>query len=327
MRKLLVTGICILLTACIKPIAPSQYQLEPEEVLRKAAAATKSLDSAQYTANADFDAQKSKSWSATGTARMDGILRGAGDQMRMQMDIVTELNTRRERTSVTGTLEVVVMSEDEVYMNLHSLMSQPSSDLFKPEVIGLIASRWWLLPSDAPPSATATVAPDPALLKAQSEVVVVKKDRGVTEVHGFPSYHYDVVIDKEKLISYLKTVSESKGQILDLENIAVELEQVEASGQLWIDAETYHVRKISWVVQSFPIGDSTVASVSFSVTFRNINDAPTIEPPEGAQRFTPEVFFTLPSDGYFQDLPSMQTKDPYAETIDSLLEQLNAPYQ
>lgn len=291
--------LCFALSACSNTVSV-QPEISPEEVLKLATRAVKTLESAQYTVQGDFDTT-SDALTAVGTVRLDGMLADGGEQLRFQMDLTADVDSLSGDSSVSGTLEVVVISEDEVYMNVHSLISQPSTAFFRPEMIGALAGQWWLLSEDQSPPMADSVTPDPRLFQAQAEVVSVTRDRGIEMINGRDAYHYDTVLDKEKLAEYLDAVAEEKGEQFDTEEIIATIDEIEASGQLWIDTETFFVQKINWVVQSMPLKNGGTASITFTVTFRNQNESPAILPPQGAKQFSPAIFYTLPSDALFQE--------------------------
>ncbi len=315
--------VCCALVACSSPTT-EQSTVAPEEVLERSTRAVQELESAQYVVQADFDL-KTDALSALGTARMDGMLSDGGEQLRFQLDLTSEVASAAGDSSLSGTVEVVVISENEVYLNLHSLSSQPSSEFFRPEMIAALAGKWWLLSEDNSPPITKSVTPDPRLLQAQAQVVSVARDRGIVQINGRDSHHYDVALDTEKLAAYLEAIALEKGQEFDKTKTTKSLEEIQGSGQLWIDAETYFVQKINWVVQSVPLDNGGTASLSFTVTFRNHNDAPAILPPQGATPFSPAIFFTLPSEAMFpEEIQNQLPSDLNDEQLLELLQEMNS---
>ncbi len=315
--------LCFALVACSKQVSV-EPQITPQEVLHRATLAVQTLESAQYVLQGDFD-MKTDRLSTLGTVRMDGMLADGGEQLQFQLDITAEVASSQGDSSISGLLEVVVISEDEVYMNVHSLNSQPSSAFFRPEMISALAGKWWLLSENDNPPLVKTVTPDPRLLQAQAQVVTVTRDRGITQLSGRDVHHFDVTLDKQKLTKYLAALAQEKGQEFDASKTMQTVDDIQASGQLWIDAETYYVQKINWVVQSMPLENNGTASIAFTITFRNQNSAPTILPPQGAKLFSPAVFFTLPSKALFPE----EIRDQLPSTLDDeellrILQQLNS---
>lgn len=321
-RSLSIIAVSLALVSCASKGESTVPELAPAEVLSRAAKATQSLESAQYVAQGDFDST-TDAQSTQGTFRMDGMLQKAGEQLRFQLDLDAEMDALDESSTVSGTVEVVMISSDEVYMNLHSLASQPSSAIFDPSMVSVIAGKWWKLPETDTAPVTGTVTPDPRLLHAQAQVVEVTKDRGVDIVNGVPTYHYDVRLNKEKLVSYLAAVAQEKGAEFAPELVREDLKNLEASGQLWIDAEHFYIQKIVWVLQSLTLKNGGSASASVTITFRNHNSAPNIIPPTEYEIFSPAVFFALPPDALFPEEYG-ETDDMSDDDIRNILQQINS---
>ena len=304
LRLLLCTVCCITLAACAPRGSGATSRFSPEEVLQKAADATQTLESAQYTVQGSFDAAIDAQL-AEGTVRMDGSLHDAGEQLHFRMDVMANIRDGKEEYTAQANLEVSLLSRDEVYMNVHSLSSEPPNAIFRSEVLRNLTDRWWLLPpGDTPPEAVG-MPPAPRLLRMQSEVVTVAKDRGMETIDGKEAYHYDVTLDTEKLMGYLSTLAAERGEAFDVTDVKEDLSGITASGELWIDAETFYMRKISWNVQQIPIKGGGTASASVTITFRNHNAAPALEPPFEAKPFTPAIFFSLPDDALFpEEIPA-----------------------
>lgn len=287
-------GLSLCLVSCTggqKAVVP---QLEPDEVLRRAATAAQKLESAQYTAQGEFDTQADNQ-SVSGTMRIDGALQEAGKQLKFQIDIDADLKGAETNAAVSGTVEVVMLSGEEVYLNVHSVTSKPASAIFSSDMIDAIAGHWWKLPGGAEVP-VASVTPDPRLLHAQSQVVEVVKDRGIDTMNGVPNYHFDVRLNKEKLVAYLAEVAQKKGTDFASEEMRAQLEQLSAVGELWIDAEQFNLQKVIWKLSSLPLEHGGTASATLTITFRNHNKAPAIVPPEASDVFSPAALFSFPTD-------------------------------
>lgn len=297
-KRLALLSLGILLTGC--QTTPPVTELEPQEVLHKTAESAQKLDSAQYIITADFSLDSGNTWQAEGVVRMDGVLQNAGEVVSVQSDVTAEVTdvTDGEYT-MDGTIELVVLGDNDVYMNLHSLRTQPSSALFKPEMIGAIAGTWWKLPSQSAAPQSASITPDPRLLQAQAEVVTVTKNNGITEFAGVPAYHYDVALDTEKLMTYVAAIARDKGETVDIAEIRSSLANVKGNGEIWIDAETFFIHKLVWNIESLPQSTVGTADIALTLTLRNHNNAPTVVPPTEAKVFSPAIFFSLPPDALF----------------------------
>lgn len=319
--RLFVASTSVILTACTA--APSTIEpLSSDVVLSKAAKATHTLDSAKYILTGNVDSKNSDFWSTNAVIRMEGILHDAGKQMKFQLDADAAIVTPEDSFTIDATLEVIVASESEVYMNLHSLTVQPPNPILRPDLVGKLASKWWLLPQDDSMPVTGQVTPDPRLLHAQSQVVRIVKDNGIISMNGSQVYHYDVELDKEKLVSYLQKLAEGD-ESFDITEVKESLKSVVATGELWIDAETYYVHKLQWNIEGYPMDTGGETSLDFTVTFTDQNNAPDILPPSDAKEFTPYELLGLPEDGFEQDLNEQQY-DLDDEAINSLLRSMDS---
>ncbi|MBT5237110.1 hypothetical protein HOL63_01930 [Candidatus Peregrinibacteria bacterium] len=297
--------------------------LPPEDVLAKAAKATQSLESTKYILTGNVKARSSDFWSVSGSVRVDGVLRGAGKQMRFQMDTDADVTTAEGQFNVDGTLEVIVASEDEVYMNLHSLTTQPPNPILRPDLVGKLASKWWLLPQGDALPVTGQVTPDPRLLHAQSQVVRIVKDNGIKNMNGASVYHYNVELDKEKLVAYMKQAAEGSAEF-DAAAIKESLEDVIATGQLWVDASTYFVHKLQWDIEGYPLQNGGNLTAKFTVDFSDHNSAPEIIPPADAKVFSPYELLSFPNDTIGDDELFEGDSSLDDDTINSILRSMDS---
>ena len=309
---------CLLFVACTNATS-TIVPLPSDEVLSKAASATHSLQSAKYLLTGNVSVENDPLWTTDATVRMDGIIRDAGEQMRFQMDVDATTNTLDQEYVTNGTLEVVVASQDEVYMNLHSLTVQPPSSIVRPDLVGKLASKWWILPKGDSLPLSSQVTPDPRLLQAQSQVVRVVKDNGLVAVDGHMVYDYMVELDTEKLIGYMQKIA-GQDPSFDAGALRTSLKDVQGTGELWIDAETFFVQKLSWNIQSYPLQTGGNTSLDFSVTFTDHNEAPEIIPPKDAKEFSPYDLLTLSE----QDYENLEATDLTDAEINSILHSLDA---
>lgn len=319
--RLFVATFSLVLTACT-----TQSAVEPlssDVVLSKAAKATHTLKSAKYILTGDIEANNSELWSTDATIRMDGILHDAGEQMRFQLDADATFTTPEDDYELDATLEVIVASKNEVFMNLHSLTVQPPNPLLRPDLVGKLASKWWILPQDDSLPATSQVSPDPRLLQAQSQVVNVLKDNGIIEMNGSQVYHYDVELDRQKLLTYLEKAS-AGDTAFDKEQLSRDLNDVTATGELWIDAETFYVHKLQWNIKGYPINTGGNADLNFTVTFTDHNNAPDILPPSNAKEFSPYELLSLPEGDFADDSLLDPNLDLDEEAINSLLRSMDS---
>jgi len=280
----------LVLTACGKQ-AVTVPDVAPEEVLRRSAQASRNLRSAQYVLSGTFESDGDQK-SVEGDVRIDGSLADAGKQVRFRTDFTSRFAGQSDGTSaIDGSVEIVVMGDQEVYVNLGSLQLQPENNIISPAILSKFAGRWWRLPSDAQEPVLTDVTPDPSLLRAQSEVVRVVNVRGPDRISGRPAYHYDVTIDRAKFSAFLQEMAKTRGKSADYAQSVEDLNTLQTAGEMWIDAETFNLLKTSWNIQHLPLtaGSDRTYTARFTVELRNHNAAPDILPPEAAADFDPSL--------------------------------------
>lgn len=252
---------------------------------------TRNLRSAEYTLGGSFD-MTSTSVSARGTTSVNGRLTDAGKQLRF----LTEFNgsfidPSQLEIALDGALEIVVIDKNKVYLNLHALNIQPEVTMVTPSVLNAFIGKWWLVPAEGSDSASTMtdMTPEPALLRAQSEVVTVTADKGPEMLDGSPAYHYAVAVDPAKFVAYMAALAEENGTKFDPKVAQVELKGLAATGELWIDASTFHLKKAIWTLTDLPFDTLPGGKFNaiFTVTLRSQNAALEVSPPDDARLFDP----------------------------------------
>lgn len=244
--------------------------LPPAEVLEKAAVRSSSLQSARYTLIAEGTV---RSGGALWTPRVsiEGVLQEGGRQSQGTLAALGSVTRAEGPVAFRIDGEFLVTSPRDFYLRLISLSVTPPSALPALEALQALQGGWWKLPSGDAGGAPAP-APDPRLLRAQTQVVRVTRDLGMTTIHDHPAYHYRVEIDQEKLRSYLRAQS----------GRSAAAPTIDAEGELWIDAETFYLHRLEWIVaESASRGRSwqLVGTGSLAVELRDHDKAPGIRPP------------------------------------------------
>ncbi len=315
-------AVVLLLTACSWGKTPGT--LPPEEVLQNAARASQTLDSGNYVLDGRYTISGTTDQSSAGDIHMEGTVSHGGEQFQLVLSVNGELTDSTQKSDITGSLEVIVAGKDAVYMKLHSLNVQPSSSLFRPDLIGQFAGKWWQLPAGTEMVGQVQVSPDPGMLQAQSQVVQVEKDNGLVQLNGRQVYHYTVVLDKEKLLAYLQKLAQDRGETFDLVTSRAQIEQLAGQGELWIDAETFNLQRVTWDIASIPMATIGSLNLSFTVDFRNHNSAAPIVLPTDAQPLAPAALFDVPAMEFpEQALPGVPS-DLEQQMIDELLQNMQS---
>ena len=321
MRKLIpffIIGTCIIL-GC-KPLTEEE-RLEPQQVLRLSSTANQNLESADFYASFFASMDLSEAGPIDLSGIVNGTMQNAGKQLRFNLDASGGREQVEDSIVIAGALEAIIAGKQEVYVNISSLTLSPEEELIQPETIAMIQNQWWkLLSAGELAQENIAVTPNPRLLKAQAEVIKILEDKGMEKIDDAESYYYEVEVDKTLLLEYLKKVSEEDGTDFDEAKVELELNPLNISGELWIDAETYFVRQLEWDIENI---DKEDFGISFKVTFYNHNEADPISPPEGFKVFSPFMFMqpeegTLP----FNDLDLEEYDDLTQEEQQQLIYEL-----
>lgn len=216
-----------------------------------------------------------------GVVNAEGRIRDGGRQLQSTVSAAVE----RESPDVSewhALGDVIVASEQEVYLNVKEYASDPPHPLFSSPMLVAMQNTWWKLPQGqtALPSAQG-VTPDPVLLRMQVDVVEVTRDRGMTTIDGTDAYHYDVSMHPDKLRHFLEEVARQRGQEGDPDAWKRLSDATNAHGELWIEAKTFFLRRVRWTLEA---GDAAKPlTVHLDVRLSDINQADPIIPPAGAR--------------------------------------------
>lgn len=281
-----------------KKAAPSAPSRRTEEVMALAAQKSRSLQSARLNADGRF-VLEGGALPVSGTVTLSGVLQDAGDsvQMHLAVDALVSPGLDKSQTfRLLGAGDMILAGKRELYFRIQSLSTEPDGSLFQPELIALLSGQWWALPppvlgqEGTVPGGTMT--PSPSVLRAQAEVVRVVRDRGTATIDGRTAYHYDVALAPEKLLTYLGEVAAARNETLDRASLSASLSGLQASGEMWIDAETYVLRQATWEIRALQT-ERGVLNGSFTVQLGDYDSALPVTPPADAKPFSPTSFFGL----------------------------------
>lgn len=283
MRKIVFVGALLMLASCARP-----SPLPPGVVLRRASQATQDLASARYAITGELTS--GKDGSSHGTATIDGVLQDSGKQTQFTLTLAGSFANEGRSYNANGSMEVIVSWNQELFLFLKDLVVEPAHPLLDQASVELFRGKWWKIPDATQDGASLSVTPDPRMLEAQAEVVKVERDRGMTTIDGRSVYHYDVSLDREKLVAYMKRIAEGRGETLSIEELQEKLQGLVATGELWIDAETFFVHRLTWNVRKEDPGDGSGFELTFTANLRDFNSAPFITPPKEFETFSPFMF-------------------------------------
>lgn len=192
------------------------------------------------------------------------------------------------------TLDAEVTAErgGATYFFLHDVSSASPNPMLPLDALIPFVGQWWRLPGQESASSIA-VSPDPGLLTAQSRVMTVTADNGIHRIRGARAYTYDIAVDPERLLVYLKTMAKDRSQPFDEAAIKADLQSYSATGKLWIDAESFNMHRVEWDIRRVQDGKETL-SAAVHIDFMQHDAAPAIAVPPSSRIFG-AAGFAVPS--------------------------------
>jgi len=286
MRRFLLPalGSVLVLLSCT-----SKRDLSSADVLHRAALASQNLDSARFAVNGGltYTVDDSKI-EANGV--LEGVLQDGGRQTKTTVHINGKMQDQASSAqNMTVKGEVIITSPTEIFLKFETLLIDPIA-AHPPEKLSSLTGKWWKLPSSGSNALGQTMTPDPSLLQAQAEVVIIKSEEPMEQINGREAYHYRVTLDKTKLIAYLRRVAEEQKEDFDEERMQSVLQNFDAEGELWIDAEHFYLHRIEWKILPALGQDPAAFSLLFTIDLRDHGNAPPVSPPADAEPFSPAAF-------------------------------------
>ncbi len=291
--------------------------------MKQAAARSGFLQSVVFDMTADIAGTIRKETGMTGKGRLTvhGITQDAG---RMTQAGIVFSGSLGGPSAHSAELDMEMISEKDggTYFFLRTLNVTPQHPLLPTDAFRTFLGQWWNMASPAAGISPVTVSPDPGLLLAQSQVIRIVKDNGIRRIRGRRAYVYDVTVDAGKLMAYLKKQAEQQGKEFDEAAAVRDFSRYSAAGQLWVDADSFHVQRVTWDIRGNENGSETLRA-DVIVDFSAHDAAPAIAPPAAAKAFGSQDFLRMPS-GTSALLP---TPGPFvpSEEDPTLLEMFRTP--
>lgn len=291
---LLLAPALLVLVRCAVPSS-----IAPEEVLRQSSLAHQTLQSAALDIDVDFTMYSELfGGNMNGTAEITGAMQEGGRQVDVHIRAKADgQTTEGESSSWELSAQMIVAGESETYMKLTSFTSDPPSLIAVSPLFEQLQGNWWIFPSEASPVPATPVTPDPEFLKMQSEAIRITDDNGIVSYAGRRAHHYDVTLDPEKLMTYLENVARDRGETFSRQETEAALKGWDATGEIWIDAQTYYLLNAQWHVEGSE--EEHPSTLTFSVNVSDHNSHITITPPANAQPFPIDAFLQQSLPGTF----------------------------
>ena len=274
MRRFTVPGVLLLATlaACTR-----HGDLAPEEVLRRAAQAVNQLQSANFVVTGYYNTPNTTAltWNAK------GVLGNGGKELSFSIDVSGTLaDQQAAKHKLQANADIVVAGAD-VYFRLQSFKIDPPHPAIHVDQAAALIGSWYKLPS-SPDQAKADVTPDPGLLRAQSQVIRVTEDRGLSKVGDHDPYSYAVAADAQKLKQFLEATHASDASapsplIAMFSGL---------KGDMLINSKTFFVDRFRWTSEK---PEMHTTSMTIDMILTGHNAAAPVIPPQGAVPFDPAM--------------------------------------
>ncbi len=245
----------LILTSCAPRVA-----LPAELVLERASTENRNLNAARFEADVSYNALI--------TARITGIMQNGGNQAVSDVDI--------HAGPMNFIARYVIASPVEQYLLVHATTVDSLKSL---------VGQWWILNANrVSDDASIPLSPDPALIRKQMSIMHVTNDRGFVQLDGHAVYHYDVELDRQKALDFLKEVARQSGQN---DSSVILPQELQFRGECWIDADSFLLRRIVWNITS--TDQQKPLHIQLAVAIHDQNSAIAIEPPKDAKPFPIET--------------------------------------
>lgn len=281
-RTLFIVLPALFLGSCL----PSGARPAPADILALSTVASQQLLSARFDGEIQFRADEIVLGGISeGEIKMSGVMQDAGKQLDMKLNIDSSQTDGSNK--MNAEVSVIVAGQDQTFVRIDALQGGPSG--LSVPLLQEWTGKWWKMPASGFGTSTSTVTTDPQFLQLQSDSVIVTDDNGYETIGGRTAHHYDVVADKQKLAAFLSHVAAGRGQEISEEAALATIEHLEMTGELWIDAQTYVLRRVEWSIVSQK-QDSPMELI-FSLTLTDHNAQVNIQPPAEIHDFPFEPSF------------------------------------
>lgn len=286
MRRILLTGIPLLLLSCSRV-----SDVDPALVLERSALASQNLTSAHLQFNGTASLHLESGSLFTASFAGTGALQNAGNDFALTTHASGTYGSAASDESVAwGTkFSVISLQTGDVYLEVDALQTDPANPMLQSPALTSMLHNWWKMPKHITDSTEVSLTADPSFLRMQAEIVQVTKDKGFDRIDGHSSHHYIVSLDKQKLLTYLKHVAEKRDEEFDASKVEADLNQFTVNGELWIDEESYYIRKIVWTIDKQDAEGNNLSGLHCEITVTDHGEDIRISPPAVSQPFPSEL--------------------------------------
>lgn len=261
----------LLLSACMK-----KGDFAPEEVLQRSVRANGELQSVRIRAEAVYESADDTSDDERSETLFNADLRlsDRGQQIQGTYSVQHGKGAGDARITVESGGEAIILLPGDAYVRIEQMAMRvgetplPGSDAFT-----ALSQQWLHIPLSHSGAQTGMEI-DPAMLALQAQIVKVTKEHGLVALDGHDVYHYDVEIDREKLLQYIRSAEDAGA-------LEQRLAELTATGELWIDSESFVLRQARWNLSTGPEGEEG-DTLRLMLHMSEHNEEVRIVPPENA---------------------------------------------
>lgn len=269
------------LLSCTKAGGPT-----PEDVLSKTSLANSGLRSARLQIQAGVSTVAGTQNPINGSAQVMGNIQQGGQQLDLLYETNGNIDFQPEHYSWKSSGRLIVVSQNESYVLVKELETTLPVPLLGDSDAKNVLNTWFRLPPSG--SSSTSLTPDPRFLRLQTEVVRVQKDHGIEKIDGKKAYHYTVSIDQNRLASFMLSAT-GTGSVQGKNDLMKQLGNYEATGELWIDAETFLLTKAAWTIKNTQQPDITI---TVSMTISDVGVPVVVTAPNESKPFPNSVLPT-----------------------------------
>ncbi len=270
--------------------------LRPEEVLQRTMDANQHLASARFTSTIVVHGSQG-GWTGSGRLILsDGISQEHGQKLQFSLTASGLLKDSAANHSVDVKADVVMPAPGETLVQFNAVSFVPSDPRFSfPDSWH---GKWWLMNDGSTKLTSSVSVPNPAAFASQVSAYVVSKDHGIERHDGVDVYNYDIALDPVKATQFLQSLSSSSAGLSDEMALLSH-----AKGMVWIDAQSFFVRRLQWNVASkngslqvdIAVTDhNTAPPVVMPTTIEQIPLRLSLPPSDGGQWLVPQAEIFIP---------------------------------
>lgn len=205
----------------------------------------------------------------TGAIRSTGVLRRERTVATGELSV--ELSTPGSGSLVTSTRiegAFALVPQQRPMVRIDGVSTASGGVLFMRDA----GMRWISLPFDDSPSpqpSPASLHVDRQWIGLQASAVEVRQDYGIETVGGISLYRYSVALKQEALDALIEPEQQELRTLL----------RNQLSGEIWIDAKSFVLRRATWALHDAPLsrGEMTLR-VDVSIFDHNVAK-PSVQPP------------------------------------------------